>query len=222
MTCRWCGNENVLNRPRCPHCWEDVERLEQAFAPPPPEDEADGPPLDGLRSAAAQVGKSIAVSAVAVLMLVGGGKHAQSYWPPGLWPRPVPKEAEAATAEGPGPEPDPSGSAGPDEGLCVQRGGSVTDPRGETFDRWYCTVERPGDVHAAPDPTASVTGDLQESDSWFVCQVEGALHPDGGSTWFYTQADEPYSDGGWGYFPAGRVNSAWISWPVPGLPSCSS
>ncbi|GAA0563190.1 hypothetical protein [Actinomadura livida] len=217
MTCRWCGNDNVLGRRMCPHCGEDTRRLEEAFAPEAPPEEPAEPPFDGLRSTAAMVGKSLAVSAVAVLMLVGGAKTAHSQWPETMWPRSLP------TYEPTGPE-QAGGSPAPstDAASCARSGEPVTDATGTTFDRWYCAIERPGDLYEGPDASTPVSGYLREQESWFACQTEGTAEPEGGgTTWLYTQGDDQYTGEGWGYFPAGWVDSAWNTEPVPVLPSCT-
>ncbi|WP_141579469.1 hypothetical protein [Actinomadura sp. WMMA1423] len=212
MTCRWCGNDNVLNRPHCPHCGENVKRLEEAFATEREDPEESS--IESWRYNTAQVGKSLAVSAIAVVLLVGGGKAAYSEWPETMWPRSLSSRPPAAAGN----------TAAPTEGAserCVNKGARVVDPNGRSYHRWYCTIERPGHVLGSPSALAAATGYLREGESWFACQVQGAPDPEGGgTTWFYTQGDEQYADEGWGYFPAGSVDSSWNNAPVPGLPLC--
>lgn len=217
MTCRWCGNDNVLNRPYCPHCGENTKRLEEAFAPEKQRDDPEKPSFESRRySATVQVGKSLAVSVIAVVVLVGGAKIAYSQWPMTMWPRSLPSYSPETGVTGSAAAPPPGASA-----PCTSKGEPVTDPSGRSYNPWYCTVERTGNVYLSPDASTTATGYLREGESWFACQVQGAPDPEGGGiTWLYTQADDQYVGEGWGYFPAGSVNSSWNSEPVPDLPLC--
>lgn len=97
MTCRWCGNDNVLDRRTCPHCGEDTKRLEEAYAPENGPEHREEKALEGLRETVIAGGKSFAVSAVAVVMLFGGGKICYTHWPMTMWPRSLPPPTVSTT-----------------------------------------------------------------------------------------------------------------------------
>ena len=222
-SCRSCDIENVLAREFCPHCGESSRRPDDDVAARiPREDAEDAAAFEQLRATAVMVGKSLAVSAVAVLVLVGGAKAAHSAWPVTMWPREVPSfTPPPETSADPSGVAQPTTDAGTPAAACTPGDGTVTDVRGRTFDYWDCAVEGTGSVLQRPDPSSKVMGDLRESPSWFVCQTQGGTDPQtGGKTWLYTQGDDHYFDDGWGYFPAGLVSSSWVTGIVPDLPGC--
>ena len=70
-------------------------------------------------------------------------------------------------------------------------------------------------------------GYLRSTTSWFVCQIQflGSENPAVGEwrndIWLYTQGDEAYANGGWGWFPATYVSGGANYGPIPGLQQCS-
>ncbi|MFJ2831787.1 hypothetical protein ACIPC1_30210 [Streptomyces sp. NPDC087263] len=91
---------------------------------------------------------------------------------------------------------------------------------GKTYTARYCHNYQ-GDVVGVYETD---TGYLYSGDNWFVCQVQyGENAPVGDAKnnwWLWTQGDDVYSDGGWGWFPANKVSGGNNYEPIPGLATC--
>jgi serine/threonine protein kinase len=118
----------------------------------------------------------------------------------------------------------PSASAGGEEPAvehCSFEGKQVTVPQGRLFDTWSCPTAQQGPLFLKPE-SGTTTGYIKSSSNWFVCQTDGAANPEGkGTTWLYTQGDDRYKNGGWGWFPASSVSPTWADQPVPDIPACT-
>ncbi|WP_217920368.1 efflux RND transporter permease subunit, partial [Actinomadura sp. BRA 177] len=140
-----------------------------------------------------------------------------------LWP-PVVFGLVLALNSGPSDPSAPSASAAgeaPAVEHCSFEGKQVTDPNGRLFDTWSCPTAQQGPLFLEP-ASGTTTGYIKSSSNWFVCQKEGAANPKGsGTTWLYTQGDDRYKNGGWGWFPASSVSPTWADQPVPDIPACT-
>ncbi|MFJ9097803.1 hypothetical protein ACIRJM_04745 [Streptomyces sp. NPDC102405] len=103
---------------------------------------------------------------------------------------------------------------------CWGNAGQKTGPGGQTYSARYCHNYQGNTVGQG----TRVTGYLYAGDNWFVCQLKAGENEPVGSArnnwWLFTQGDEAYDDGGWGWFPANKVSGGNNYEPIPGLPLC--
>jgi hypothetical protein len=112
---------------------------------------------------------------------------------------------------------------GPDRSRTFGNGIPVT----ENYHTWKCFAYTAGDVEEG-----SPQGRLNAGTSWFVCQKKwvGFDNPPVGSArndwWLFTLADVAYSNsstGGWGWFPATKIQGGSNWGRIPGnLPNCDT
>jgi hypothetical protein len=108
---------------------------------------------------------------------------------------------------------------------CWGTGPVVDDPWNPPWNTKYCHNYRSGYVYTRAT-TGDVSGYLYAGTNWFVCQRRGGENPPVGNArnnyWLYTQGDDGYRYGGWGWFPATMVSGGGNYQPIPNLPSCPS
>ncbi|MBE1531455.1 hypothetical protein [Actinomadura algeriensis] len=111
MRCRWCNNDNIVTRPQCTHCGEEMPEPRDF-----PDDEVrEAAPDESEPSPVVESWKSVGVALVMFAALVTGGKFTVSHWPvPIDWGTddPVPSASAAPPTGGPldggvSPEPTP-------------------------------------------------------------------------------------------------------------------
>ncbi|WP_126638901.1 hypothetical protein [Embleya hyalina] len=93
----------------------------------------------------------------------------------------------------------------------------------------YCIAYQDGEVIDTRGAGGGLvaTGHLNKGRSWFVCQAWSTVpNPRVGSAtnnyWLLTMADKPYSNNGWGWFPATHITVGGNGKRVPGVPLCST
>ncbi|CAI7976167.1 eukaryotic-like serine/threonine-protein kinase [Frankia sp. Hr75.2] len=188
----------------------------------------------------------LALAAVLLVLLTGGGEDAADGTPPpvdpgatevstppetgsatGLTPPPGPSSAPVGTTEGAPPGPT---------GSCGYQAATVADYRDRRFtERFMCSTSVNSPVYAnvaagAGEPLDD-SGLMRASATvWVICQLEGRANPvlDGKTStwWLYTQGDLSRPNafgytGSWGYLPATAVRDGVQGEPVPGVPVCA-
>ncbi len=127
-----------------------------------------------------------------------------------------------ALNSGPSDPSAPSASAaGARRGALLIRGQAGDRPQRPPVRHLVLPHRAAGPLFLEP-ASGTTTGYIKSSSNWFVCQKEGAANPKGsGTTWLYTQGDDRYKNGGWGWFPASSVSPTWADQPVPDIPACT-
>lgn len=97
VICPWCRNDNILLRPNCPHCGEEIEKAEETEFQA--DDEAEEPLPADLLEEVPDSWKGAAVAVLVAFVLVAGGKVTFDHWPRHIFPGESSQPRPSITAE---------------------------------------------------------------------------------------------------------------------------